>query len=316
MIERTRLELELFKEHQQYFSRTFSANFSEIDEHGFSVTESPGELDLFLVGLTHGNEVIGIEIINKFLSRLRKHNNQTNLPFNFAVLLNNVKAYLENTRFLESDLNRSFLRKELITSEHFRAHQIEQIFSRFNQIDFVFDLHQTSESSLGPFTIFAEKENLIRLAHQIAPHMPMITYSDQGFSEKGKTLGEFLSKKGVKSVVFELGQKGYNTDISEEMLQSIFNYSQIKPPNKDFPYKINYWSIVDQIPLKPEFRLAPGLANLMKVSPDQVLVYHEDQPVYKSPQEGILVFPRYSQITESDTNLGLIATYKELFISE
>ena len=109
--ERLQNEFQLFISlHERLKTRT---DYVHLDEFGFALSQSAViqdkiAVDMLVCGLTHGNEVIGLEIINLMLQDILN----CNLSVKMAFLLNNIEAYHQNVRFLDYDLNRSFLSAE------------------------------------------------------------------------------------------------------------------------------------------------------------------------------------------------------------
>mgnify|MGYP001007806190 FL=1 len=164
-------EIDQFKKIQSVLKRE-GFSIDHIDEYGFTIcgNHQSERIDLLITGLVHGNEVIGIEVINRVLKRVVK-NNEINI--NLGFLLCNIEAAQKNTRFVESDLNRSFSTKEIVTLEQRRASEIAKI---VDQTDFIFDLHQTVEPSLTPFFVMEHRHELIQIANQLLPQFPIVTF--------------------------------------------------------------------------------------------------------------------------------------------
>lgn len=305
-------ELDLFLSYKFFFESSRKESFFELDTYGFALSPQKNDLNLFITGLTHGNEVIGLQVINLILEHIKIHNIQ---DLSIGFLLNNIEAYLINSRFKQNDLNRSFLRdsKPDLTYEHSRARQIEKILSGFSQIDLLIDLHQTSEPCEKAFIIIPEDYDLIEMASYWKTDFPIITFSLDGFSVAGKTLTEFVQEKlGKPALVFELGEKGFNADLAQKMQDLLLNLSPktLKSHLKSGD-EIRYHHIVDKIPILPEVQLVPGLKNLSYLTKSLVLAQNKEHYLYECPYEAHLVFPRYKNITSQDTELGLLAVEKK-----
>ncbi|MBW4642241.1 MAG: aspartoacylase [Goleter apudmare HA4340-LM2] len=101
-----------------------------------------------IVGGTHGNEFTGAYLIKKFT---QIPHFLTKSSFETLTLLANPKAFQFGRRYLDKDLNRCFLQRDLqnpsLTNyEETRAKSIHQILgSRGNSpVDFLLDLHSTT----------------------------------------------------------------------------------------------------------------------------------------------------------------------------
>lgn len=303
-------ELHKFQDLKDHFKHNISS-YEELDTYGFSLVPK-NEVEILFTGLTHGNELIGIQIINLMLEHIKEN---PNFSSKIAFLLNNVEAYKKNVRFLETDLNRSFCRTHLETLEHKRAREIETVIESLN-LQLIIDLHQTSEPSDGVFMMVPEIAHHIRIANNITTKCPIVTYSaSEGFSSKGKTLGEFAEQKAIIEVVFELGQKGFNLERATEyknlLLQLNLNcLENVKVHSQD----IEYLHLTDKVPLLKDYRLVNGIRSLSSLKKGEILARHiENQSLeYKCPQDAVAIFPRYENITDFDTELTLLAFKKKL----
>ncbi|NMG06182.1 aspartoacylase [Brasilonema sp. UFV-L1] len=101
-----------------------------------------------IVGGTHGNEFTGIYLIKKFdqfPDLIQRPSLDT------LTLFGNPKAFEENRRYIDNDLNRCFLSQDLLNPtlssyEHIRAKAIDQILGPkgTSQVDMILDLHSTT----------------------------------------------------------------------------------------------------------------------------------------------------------------------------
>lgn len=282
---------------QLLIQRGFS--LQNIDPHGFVLSESEihpkDQIDLLVTGLTHGDEVVGIEVINKLLGHLKPSDlHQKKIGF----MLCNIEAALKEVRCVESDLNRSFGLLEAgqipETLEQKRAAQISPIIQRSK---FTLDLHQTIEASLFPFFVMVHLHDVIETAHELLPQYPIVTFDAKGFSKSGKTMMEYALMVNQKAMVIECGQKGFSEELSNEIekacLRLIKNLSQKKTlQNKD----IEVLHIEGSILSDNETLLFPGFLSLSPFKRGQDLAFN-DQGNIKADFEGYLIFPSYEEKT-------------------
>lgn len=100
-----------------------------------------------IVGGTHGNERIGIHLVNKFTQRphslARSHLSTT-------CIIGNPQACLQNQRYIETDLNRCFLKNDLENAQlvNYEAQQAKALYQHLgpkgNTERFLIDLHSTT----------------------------------------------------------------------------------------------------------------------------------------------------------------------------
>lgn len=311
--DRLNRELNQFKEYKEYFLKRAeidtSFKCSQIDTFGFILNAEnemgKPQIDLFIVGLTHGNEVIGIEIINKILAAIKHNNTKPKIGF----LLNNTKAYLQGHRYLEYDLNRSFLSERKDTLEHLRADEIENIINNLN-IKLLIDLHQCVEPTETSFSVIPEDDELIEISHKIAPEYAITTFSEAGFSNKGRTLVEYAKTLKIPALVYELGQKGFNKALSDEFSRILLGLNVDEILSNGNSKEIIYYHITGIIPNTQDFRLIPGLVSFQMLKVDEILAKNPDNLEYKCPRNSVLIFPRYINIDKTDAELAYLAERK------
>ncbi|MES2803902.1 MAG: succinylglutamate desuccinylase/aspartoacylase family protein [Bdellovibrionota bacterium] len=291
--------------------------YSQIDAHGFTTSLNP---DILFTALTHGNEVIGLQTVNLFLEKVIKSN--ISAPFTFAVLLNNLKAYDKNERFVDRDLNRSFhagdkpkgvINIEITkTYEYARARQIETAILKLRP-KIIIDLHQTSAATLSPFFVAPEDGHMISMAHILNPDWPIVCFDARGFSRDGHTLSEFARHEKIHTLVIEISQNGFDQSLAREMCDKLFylNFTNLISPKPNI--ETPYFKITHQLTKQNQgVELLPGLENLQAVSDGEILGYSPNGEELKSPAQGLLIFPKYGKSAEIAHELGLIATRKIL----
>ncbi|OUL35279.1 aspartoacylase [Nostoc sp. 106C] len=124
-----------------------------------------------IVGGTHGNELTGIYLVKKF--ERSPHLIQRS-SFESLTLIANPKAYAIAKRYVDTDLNRCFLRQDLDNPNlsSYEAQRAKIIYQTFGsqgsqQADFVIDLH-TSTANMG-LSIILGNENLLNI--QLAAYL-------------------------------------------------------------------------------------------------------------------------------------------------
>ena len=100
-----------------------------------------------IVGGVHGNELTGIYLIDKF-ARFPTLLQQESLKC--VTLLANPQAVLEQRRYIDRDLNRSFNDKDLANPEltGYEDRRAKEIASELKDIDLIIDLH-SSTANMG-----------------------------------------------------------------------------------------------------------------------------------------------------------------------
>lgn len=285
----------------------------QIDEFGFTTADKP---DVLILGLTHGNEVIGLQVINLFLEKILdlKHNFT---GFSFAILLNNLKAFHANQRFMDKDLNRCFMAKtspaETTKNPNYeldRALQIESLIKKLKP-RFIIDLHQISQPTLSPFFMVPEDSSLIHAAYEICANWPIIAFSTEGFSNEGKTLTEFARHEKIPALVIEISQNGYNYEIASSISENLMKLKVDSILNFKPSQKLEYYMITETlINHDLDLELNPGFCNLQPVKENELLGQSPNGQKLLCPKTGVFIFPKYGRQTSVPHELGFIATVK------
>ncbi|PSW46585.1 aspartoacylase [Photobacterium leiognathi] len=129
-----------------------------------------------VVGGTHGNEFSGIYLLKKWQSTPQSLARES---FSVETVFANPKAFDENKRYVDHDLNRQFglhdlANFELASYEQSRAKALnEQIGPKGNaKSDFIIDLHNTT-SNMGPSLILLQSDQFNRqLGAYVKEKMP------------------------------------------------------------------------------------------------------------------------------------------------
>ena len=126
---------------------------------------------IVIVGGTHGNECTGPYLLNLLKDRVPVSNYST---FELSLFLSNPKAYENNVRFVDDDLNRSFLNEDLSnyaldSYEANRAKVINQVLGpkENSKTDLIIDIHSTT-ANMG-VSIILVNDNVFNL--QLASYM-------------------------------------------------------------------------------------------------------------------------------------------------
>jgi succinylglutamate desuccinylase len=298
------IELDKFITLQNLFLK--QAGTEALDRYGFTTTKKP---DIFFTALTHGNEVIGLQVVNLFLEKaiLLKP------AFSFAVQLNNIEAYNKNERFIDKDLNRSFkstldVSKIEKNQEYHRALEIEAIVKKL-QPRFVLDLHQTTEPTMSPFFMLPEDETLILAASALNPEWPIISFDGSGFSKDGKTLMEFSWSEKIPALVIEISQNGFNLELAQTVADRLFNLNPSTIINPAKKSNVDYFKITQQITKHSlGSALNPGFKNLQAINENEIIGLAPNGDKHLCPASGLFIFPKYGRQAEVSHELGLIAT--------
>jgi len=161
---------------------------------------------VLIVGGTHGNETSGTTLLNPAYSNALV---QASSISDISFLLGNPRAYEQNCRYTEEDLNRQFSLKALNAEpacyEAVRAQEINGMFGpkASPTQDLVIDIHNTT-SNMGPTLIILEADEYhIALSRYVKQQMPdaIILVED----EKSPQDHPYLCTIGKRGLMVEVG---------------------------------------------------------------------------------------------------------------
>lgn len=266
-----------------------------VDDYGISFNFGKGQdIDLLLIGLIHGDEVIGIEIINNILEKISS--GSVNLHINFTILLGNIKAYEKNVRYLEYDMNRCFGYSD---SDHYEIKRALQIQNFVKKSKAVFDIHQTIGPSISPFFIFPFNLLSTQIASYLFPKIPILTFSGPAFSKNGKTLIEYAVEQNCLVLSMECGQKGFNSNMASKIEEVILKFIDYLTSGQMLNVSGEY--IIHQIDrtlyCSEGDSLVPGLQSCCPVALGEVIGTRANGDLIKSPFDGFIYFPKYGELT-------------------
>ncbi len=131
--------------------------------------------NIAIVGGTHGNEYTGVYAIRKLrIDQIQKRWSELNIQ----LVIGNPRAYEKCVRFIDSDLNRAFLRRDLenfdlASYEANRAKIINQIIGPKDspKTDFMIDIHTTTANMGVSIILVGTSANEYRIASYIQSKM-------------------------------------------------------------------------------------------------------------------------------------------------
>ena len=193
-----------------------------------------------ITGGTHGNELTGIYLINKFFKNpiLVKRDS-----FETFLMLTNVKAIKQGTRYVQKDLNRTFALKELENKslksyEDILAKKINKELgpkgSENPNIDFIMDLHSTTANMGLSLGVNLKDKLSLQVATYVKEHIPELKiYSWRG-ELKDASFVSSISPSGFTIEVGSISQGILRADIffkTEKLIQTILDFFELYNTN-------------------------------------------------------------------------------------
>ncbi|MCB0502901.1 MAG: succinylglutamate desuccinylase/aspartoacylase family protein [Bacteroidetes bacterium] len=275
-----------------------------------SIEKDRGPILLLVAGI-HGNEPAGIQALNEMMLQLS--NMREKINGSVYAILGNMKALQQNTRYIDTDLNRMWspdvkLEDIMDLSEYEEYQEIKDIISviksKQNERPLILlDLHTTSAESL-PFILCSNEPRNRRLVIPIpAPTILGVENRIKG------TLMNYLNDMGDAAIVFEAGSHSdpasvtYHKSIIQLLLvgTGLMNQCDLEDfesiVNNLYHHSIHMqyvFEIIFRYGIKPgeKFKMRPGFQNFMKIEQGTALADNENG-VIVAPLPGRIFMPLY-----------------------
>lgn len=275
-----------------------------------SIEKDKGPILLLVAGI-HGNEPAGIQAAKEMMLQL--NNMCEKINGSVYAILGNMKAIQQNTRYIDTDLNRMWspdvkLEDVMDLSEYEEYKGIKDIIteikSKQNERPLILlDLHTTSAESL-PFILCSNEPRNRRLVIPIpAPTILGVENRIKG------TLMNYLNDMGDAAIVFEAGSHTdpasvtYHKSIIQLLLvgTGLMNQCDLEDfesiVNNLYHHSIHMqyvFEIIFRYGIKPSerFKMRPGFQNFMKIEQGTALADNENG-VIVAPLPGRIFMPLY-----------------------
>ncbi|MBI4781826.1 MAG: aspartoacylase [Oscillatoriophycideae cyanobacterium NC_groundwater_1537_Pr4_S-0.65um_50_18] len=186
---------------------------------------------VLIVGGTHGNELTGAYLTQKFQQSPHLLENRS---FQVQTLLGNPKAFAKGVRYIDQDLNRSFDRPCLQNADHSnyesqRAREISQSFeANFDaSTTVIIDIHSTT-ANMGLTLILNNHDAFnLQLAAYLSSEIPSLKVYSSEHSGRNRDSLRSLSKFGLAIEIGSLAQGTLNAELfqnTENLVYKILNY--------------------------------------------------------------------------------------------
>ena len=281
--------------------------------------EEKGPL-LIVFGAMHGNEPAGpeaLKIVQELLELEATNNHEFHFKGRLVGLIGNLKAFQENQRYIDRDINRCWIQEHIDSTENSFYEQqelranldiIHRLIAEYDPTELiVLDLHTTSSFG-GIFSIVSYDSKSMHIAKSF--HAPVIT----GFMEllRGTSLHYFTSKTmglPTAALTFESGQ--HNEELSiDRAVAAIVNCLKITGMVKDEYLENRHEDklISFSEPLPPvvhliechsiepgiKFSMNEGYLNFQEVKKGEHLANDKNGPIYAS-EDSLILMPLYQK---------------------
>lgn len=248
-----------------------------------------GNWHVVIGGIIHGNEVGSLPGLVTIAEKIAAK--QFKFPHKLTIFLGNPEATLNDCRFLESDLNRCFLRRPEETFETKRAQELIPI---LEQADLFIDLHQTIRHTERPFYIFPHREDSLKWAEHLDLSQTYVDATPGNAPSDTRCADEFVWLRNKPAITVELSEKGFNPEsdrLTLRLFEKLLQAESVPPQSDSSKLEILHTSHREPYGLKTR-RLRPGLTNFTPVVAGDNLA-RIATPEIIVPTSGYLLFPKY-----------------------
>ena len=252
------------------------------------------------LALVHGNELLGLPILNSLIQSLVSGEFVTDSDLYFG--LGNIPAAFADKRFVEEDLNRCFGKNNFDSIESKRARELESLM--LNHCDFLMDIHQTIFSSEKPFFIFEyTSERCLAIMEEWNTNVSVILQQNPLGTNTGLCADEYMKSRGGFGAALELGQLGTSNhfDLGLEICKRVLDTTTdelLKPQSPKAPLNFEVLKLESSFKVTDSsYKLDEGWRNLKGFSKGQKLGTCDAGEVL-APVSGFILFPRYRALSE------------------
>lgn len=274
----------------------------------------PGDPTLLFIGATHGNEPSGVKAIVQIHKELIKNKSQLKKG-RIIFILGNPKAYLEDKRYIDQDLNRSFIdNTKVINYESSRARELKNFFRSEKNIVSGLDIHSVSKGDDQLIVYNKTLKKCFELARICSPISNHLSYHKDHIPG---LLVDALNKTGTHAIALECGNNigKYSKKVAAyhiyKMCDSfkIFDgKNQIKKLEKyvDSSENIYQYETIGPIIPKDNFKFTQDFATGSKIKKDQTFARTSNKEII-AKTDCYIVMPA-KRINEKDADAGFLCS--------
>ena len=264
----------------------------------------PGPSVLIIASI-HGNEVVGANFARLFIKHLKKKDYEL-LRGTVYIVLGNPEAHKKNRRFIDSDLNRSFLsKKDLKLYEHKRAEEIEKYFAN-KKIDYVIDLHSVSIGDNKMLIIHRDILDDLSFMLKKTKLDTVFVYKDNDIP--GIAINHFIKKHRALALSVECGNhfsRSATETAKHEVYLLLSKLNMLNIETKERKHPLTIYKTLGFIKTGPKFKWTIKPKTGLKLKAGQIFAKDAKNGEHKAPKDCTLVMPSKS-VSEKDHDAGFL----------
>ena len=257
---------------------------------------------------THGNEQAGVDFAIEFIKNYKSGKLRLKRGKIF-LLLNNYKAFSEDKRYIDYDLNRAFTdNKELNLWEYKRAYEIESFFKN-KKIDYFVDIHSVS---IGDFKMIIFNQDdisnpLFKILINRSKMDIIFLYREQDIP--GIMIDFFKKSQNTFGMAIECGNH-FNENAKELAKDEVFNLLEsldmIDVKIKPTTHKKVVYKTIDIVKSGRNFKwLIEDYKTGIKLKKGDIISIDETNGIQTAQMDCILVMPS-KKVKSSDKEAGFL----------
>lgn len=262
----------------------------------------PGRPHLVITSIIHGDEIGPLPAIYNLIKEISKKPAPTEICISFA--LGNFEAAKIQKRYVEKDLNRIFDFQSDALDEGKRARELASLIEK---ADLYLDFHQTMQASLFPFYVMASHKSSAQWARLLEGIDHFLTQPmEESFSPGAKCSDEFAQEKNIPALSIECWKKGFLPEaekLTQNLIKQAITYlpQVIRDPmflENESHKKRSLQTLglfYRHISTEDGDQLHPGFQNFQEIKQGQSMGVSANGKEIRSPHEGYLFFPKYSE---------------------
>ncbi len=269
---------------------------TNIEHYDFQAKETGPHLLVF--GAIHGNETCGPKAIEKIMGQLKSGELELKKGRVTFVPLCNPRAYKQNVRQTEMNLNRVF--KKHGNPQAYEEHLANALIPFVDQCDYFLDIHSfTAEGN--PFVIQKNEDKVTDAFAKIVGPMTIMfsatdTYKGNSESVDGKTLG-YAQSVNKTAVLVECGQHlDPNAPIIAEqaIMNSFIHLSLVAIPSDHVQPSGHLFVLERDMVVKPANggELVKAWRHMDMMTKGEVLAFTGDNQPITAPYDGYVLLPK------------------------
>lgn len=256
---------------------------------------------LLVLGAVHGNEPCGTKAIQKVLEEIEAGQISITKGSVTFIPICNPKAYEQNVRYVESNLNRHLYPKD--APRTYEDNIANELCPYLKDTDLLLDIHSYRRG--GPaFGFISPERNETELKFLQYCNLPFGAY---GFGESYKAANveidekaamgtrEYALSQGGIGITVECGQHDdpQSIEVAYQAIHGVLNglgfiEKNKRPSETDTPKLIQMKHVIFK---EKEGRLVKPWKNFEPVSKDELLAIYDDNSKIISPCDGVIVLP-------------------------